>query len=96
MEDFVMTIIALIIIILVFIGLYFVLDYFPSSRRVSKDTCCVCGVEKDKTCTYKERTGTKGATTVTSYVICEDCIIDFCKKNKKNETVEEKKDDKSK
>ena len=93
MEDFFMTVICIICIVFVGIGLYSVCDYFPNSQPVRTDTCCVCGVKKDKTCTYRERIDTKGSKTVTSYVMCEDCIIDFSKKNKKTEPVEDKKDE---
>lgn len=91
-----MLIIAAIITILALTGLVSIVEYVPNSHYISKDTCYVCGVEKENTCNYTGLKITKGNKIVNTYVVCDDCIIDLCKKIKKDTPEEKKKDDQSK
>lgn len=95
-SDVLMLIFAAIIAILAFTGLISIIEYVPSSHYISTGTCYVCGVEKKNTCDYKDVKITKGNKIVNTYVVCDDCIIDLCKKIKKDTPEEKKKDDQSK
>ena len=94
-SDVVTIIGVMIIAILAFTGLVSIIEIIPNSHYISTGICYVCGVEKKKTCDYKDVKTTKGNKVVNTYVVCDDCIIDFCKKIKKDTPEEGKKDDKA-
>ena len=90
MEEFFGGIIAIVVFVLIAIGVWAVVDYIPDSHRISTGICHICGTEKKNTCVYRD----DQQSFVTKYRVCEDCIIDFCRKVKKEEPKEEKKDEK--
>lgn len=86
MEDFFASLVAFVVCIFIGIGLWALLDYIPDSHRISTGICHICGTEKTNTCTYRD----DQQSFVTKYIVCEDCIIDFCRKVKKEEPKDEK------
>lgn len=95
MKDFFYDYCSIFFLLLLFFiaGLAFILCYYPNSKYVSDGVCCVCRENKKKTCEYKEINKCSSSETVITYIVCDDCIIDLCKKIKKDTPKEDKKDE---